>query len=77
MEQLTPAALADFLRVLDKWGVTEFTCPAFGLKRQDSGHDQQDLVNRVAPAPLKSQWEDPKLWPGGKPPVFPGAKDKV
>lgn len=73
--ELTPDVLDAILGILADRGVREFEGFGFHVRFTKpevvfEKHDQKS--DRAAPVPVKSQWEDPKLWPGGKPPAFPG-----
>lgn len=75
METLTPDVLESILKILVDKHVREFSGLGIHVRFAKDVVDYDQKSDRVAPPVVKSQWEDPGLWPGGKPPVFPG-KDR-
>lgn len=69
--ELEPRELATYLQVLREAGVDEFKCANFSVKLYPTAHVEQILPERNKPAPQRSLFQDPKLWPGGVPPKFP------
>lgn len=66
---LTPEMLDAYLRILKEHAVGEF----IGLGIAVKFNPEIPELSRPAethPEP-KSAWENPRLWPGGKPPTFP------
>lgn len=68
---LTPQDLAAYLRVLREANVREFSglglCVVFTPEVPDMEQTESD-------PPPRNIWEHKTLWPGGKPPTFPGSK---
>ncbi len=82
MDSLDPMKLEALLDLLTTAGVEEFEGYGFHVRFSsvlfssgrsvDSEPAQVEVRHSPEPAPV-SVWEDQHLWPGGKPPRFPGS----
>lgn len=74
--KMNPSELDGVLEVLRDNGVKEFQCESFHVKFFENVPVMAEVTEpRRDVEPPRSAWHDPKLWPDGKPPSFPG-KDK-
>lgn len=75
--KMNPSELDGVLGVLRENGVKEFQCESFHVKFfvDATPMVEESISPRDKEEAPKSVWHDPKLWPDGKPPSFPG-KDK-
>lgn len=75
--ELTPEQLRQYLDVLQKGGVQYFEGLGFCVRftPETAYQPAQAVEERPEPEP-SSMWENPRLWPGGKPPKFPSNLDK-
>lgn len=72
--ELTPEQLRQYLDVLQKGRVQYFEGLGFCVRFTPEaleGKSAHVLEERPEPEP-SSMWENPRLWPGGKAPKFPG-----
>jgi hypothetical protein len=85
--ELSPEKLQAILDLLVESGVEEFEGFGFHVRFTLALFEKDNQVAKTAqdipspnPTPTNSEptslWESPELWPGGKPPSFPGKSIK-
>lgn len=81
MEQLDPAKLQALLDLLVESGVEEFEGFGFHVRFTLALFEKDNQVPKTMEdfpidtpklAEPNNLWDSPELWPGGKPPSFPG-----
>lgn len=77
--ELSPEKLQAILDMLVESGVEEFEGFGFHVRFTLALFEKDNQVPKTTqdfpipePTPPSSLWESPELWPGGKPPSFPG-----
>ncbi len=74
--EINPEQLEALLEILKEWQVEEFEGLGFHVRFQPQlppappSAEVLDFPQKKEEGP-RSAWQEPKLWPGGKPPSFP------